>query len=126
MFPRYVLGAEVPLGVLTSIAKPFTLEAHAADIDLEFTSRTKREVAHIGVGWQEGLGKYKLTKIVNLAPRFLLKNDFSEALFVKEYKTTPMNGLMVGIGQTAPLYHFTYNTRKLFTFSRSGAIPSWY
>lgn len=101
------------------------MDVHAADTDLELTPRSKDNIAHIGVSWQEGLGKYKLTKVVNFAPRFLLKNDFSESLYTKEYKALTSATIFVGKDQRVPLYHFKYNARKLFTFAETSESSNW-
>ena len=106
--------------------KPFALDAHAADIDLELETRTKRETAHIGVGWQDGSGKYKLTKVVNLTPRYLLKNMFSRNLYYREYCAPPTENLLVEAGKTVPLYLFKHDERKLFTFAFTTGESSWY
>jgi vacuolar protein sorting-associated protein 13A/C len=105
--------------------KPFSLDAHAADVDLTLTTPTQKELAHIGVQWKEGPGKYKLIKVINLVPRFLLKNTLTESLCYREYCAAPSEHLVVGAGQIVPIHLFKRDERKLLTFAPVTSKSSW-
>ncbi|KAF4605212.1 hypothetical protein EYR40_003995 [Pleurotus pulmonarius] len=68
-------------------SKMISLEAPAAETALVMPSKSRKEELHIGLAWAEGLGKYKLTKVITITPRFVLKNSLNETLWVREHGT---------------------------------------
>jgi len=50
-------------------SQPISLEAPSAESALSLRSNSSRNELQVGLSWSEGLGKYKLTKVVTLAPR---------------------------------------------------------
>ncbi|KAI6133067.1 vacuolar protein sorting-associated protein 13 [Pisolithus croceorrhizus] len=102
------------------------LEAPAADTRLVVpSSKQKNEEYHIGLSWTEGLGKYKLTKVITLAPRFLLKNNLSEPLQVREYQGVPRGRAVVNPGERFPLQVMRAGQEQLLTVTRPGLNARW-
>ena len=84
----------------------------------------KTEETHAGLSWAEGLGKYKLTKVVTLAPRFLIKNNMSEAMCFREHSVASDGRSVLDPGDRVPLY--TLRTRdKLLTVAFPGMNNQW-
>jgi len=102
-----------------------SLEAPTADMALAIPSQSqKNEETHIGLSWTEGLGKYKLTKVIILAPRFLIKNNLSEAMCFREHSVVPQGRSVLDPGDRVPLY--TLRTReKLLTVAFPGMNNQW-
>jgi vacuolar protein sorting-associated protein 13A/C len=104
-----------------------SFEAPAAETRLVLPSQTqKSEELHIGLSWTEGLGKYKLTKVITLAPRFLIKNNLSEAISFREHGVPPRDGSVIGPGQRCPMYITRVGKEKLLTMAYAGLNAQWY
>ena len=102
-----------------------SFEAPTADMALAIPSQgQKNEESHLGLSWTEGLGKYKLTKVITLAPRFLIKNNLSESMCFREHSVAPHGRSTLEPGERAPLY--TFQTRdKLLTVAFPGMNNQW-
>jgi vacuolar protein sorting-associated protein 13A/C len=109
----------------SSWSKTISLEAPTADMALAIPSQgQKNEDIHVGLSWTEGLGKYKLTKVITLAPRFLIKNNLSEAMCFREHSVVPHGRSVLEPGDRVPLY--TLRTRdKLLTVAFPGMNNQW-
>ncbi|KAL4070939.1 vacuolar protein sorting-associated protein 13 [Scleroderma citrinum] len=102
------------------------LEAPAADIKVVIpSSKQKNEEYHIGLSWSEGLGKYKLTKVITLAPRFLIKNSLLEPLQFREYQGLPRGRAVLNPGERCPLQVLRTGQEKLLTTARPGLNTRW-
>lgn len=64
--------------------KPVSFDAIGSTIDVMMPAEAGRSEMHCGVTVEEGEGKYKLTKVVTVAPRFVIKNKLGEKLNVRE------------------------------------------
>jgi vacuolar protein sorting-associated protein 13A/C len=65
-------------------SKPQSFDAIGSTFEVVIPASSGRSEYHAGVSVAEGEGKYKLTKIVTIAPRFILKNKIGEDLLVRE------------------------------------------
>jgi vacuolar protein sorting-associated protein 13A/C len=63
-------------------SKPQSFEAIGSKAEAVLNSTNKDSQIHIGISVDEGEGKYKLTKVVTLAPRFVVKSTLPETLLV--------------------------------------------
>ncbi|KAF7347835.1 hypothetical protein MVEN_01541000 [Mycena venus] len=107
-------------------SKVFSFEAPSAETELVVTSqRQKTDEIHIGVSWTEGLGKYKLTKVITLAPRFLIKNNLSEALSFREHGVAPRERSIIKPGERCPLHFMRAGQERLLTIAFSGLNAQW-
>lgn len=85
----------------------------------------KDERILVGVSWTLGLGKYKLCKVIALAPRFILANNFSTKLCFREHGSEPpSNNALDPDTQTS---HLAVRPRdeKLITVTCPGLNAQW-
>ncbi|KAH8596858.1 putative vacuolar protein sorting-associated protein 13 [Bisporella sp. PMI_857] len=68
----------------SSWSKPQSFDAIGSTIDVVLPSASKNTEIHVGITIEPGEGKYKMTKVVTLAPRFTLKNRMNEEILVRE------------------------------------------
>lgn len=103
------------------------MEAPAAETTLIVPSQRQRtDEIHVGLSWTEGLGKYKLTKIITLAPRFLLKNNLSDPLSFREHGVAPRERSTIKPGERCPLQVMKAGQEKLLTVAFTGLNAQWY
>lgn len=89
------------------------------------SQQRKSEEIHVGLSWTEGLGKYKLTKVITLAPRFLLKNNLSEAICFREHGVAPRDRSIISASQRCPLHFMRTGQEKLLTMAFPGLNAHW-
>ncbi|KAF2654929.1 vacuolar protein sorting-associated protein 13 [Lophiostoma macrostomum CBS 122681] len=65
-------------------SKPQSFDAIGSTYAVTLPSTKARSDMHIGVTVKEGEGKYNLSKVVTIAPRFIIKNKFKEELNIRE------------------------------------------
>lgn len=107
--------------------KTVSLEAPAADTALVIPSQSQRgEEIHVGVSWSEGLGKYKLSKVITLAPRFIVRNASSEPIAFREHGAPPKGRSSLQPGERAPLLFTRAGDIRLLTFAFPGLNARWY
>ncbi|KAJ7783787.1 vacuolar protein sorting-associated protein 13 [Mycena maculata] len=107
-------------------SKVFSFEAPSAETELVVASQKQRtDEIHIGVSWSEGLGKYKLTKVITLAPRFLIKNNLSEAISFREHGVAPRDRSIIKPGERCPLHFLRAGQERLLTVAFSGLNAQW-
>ncbi|KAF7339474.1 hypothetical protein MSAN_02161700 [Mycena sanguinolenta] len=107
-------------------SKVFSFEAPSAETELVVASERQRtDEIHIGVSWTEGLGKYKLTKVITLTPRFLVKNNLSEALSFREHGVAPRERSIIKPGERCPLHFMRAEQERLLTIAFSGLNAQW-
>lgn len=107
-------------------SKVFSFEAPSAETELVVASqKQKSDEIHIGVSWSEGLGKYKLTKVITLAPRFLIKNNLSEVISFREHGVAPRDRSVIKPGERCPLHFMRGGQERLLTVAFSGLNAQW-
>jgi vacuolar protein sorting-associated protein 13A/C len=74
----------------------------------------------------EGTGKYKLTKIVTLSPRFLVKNHLSEPICFREYGVPPRGQATLQTDERQGLQFLRNTDAKLLTVAYSGLNAEWF
>ncbi|KAH8730883.1 hypothetical protein GQ44DRAFT_672868 [Phaeosphaeriaceae sp. PMI808] len=68
----------------SSWSKPQSFDAIGSTYTVALPSNTSRSDMQLGVSVAEGEGKYNLTKVVSIAPRFIVKNKIKEELLIRE------------------------------------------
>ncbi|KAG1757583.1 vacuolar protein sorting-associated protein 13 [Suillus lakei] len=107
-------------------SKVFSLEAPSAETEMVMpSSRQKAEEFHIGLSWTEGLGKYKLTKVITLAPRFLIKNNLPEPICFREHGAPPRGRAVLDPGERCPMQIMRVSREKLLTIAYPGLNSQW-
>ncbi|KAJ3917835.1 vacuolar protein sorting-associated protein 13 [Lentinula edodes] len=120
-------GHEFTLKLGDSVwSKPISVEAPAAEIALVIPSqKQKTEEIHVGISWTEGLGKYKLSKIITLTPRFILKNNLSEPISFREHGVAPRDKSVISPGERCSLQFVRASPGKLLTIAYPGLNAQW-
>ena len=102
------------------------MEAPSAETGVTMPIGTANTEVHVGVSWAEGLGKYKLTKVLTLAPRFLLKNRLDQAVYFREHGVPPHDLAPLQPGERAPIFSLRSGQDKLMTLAYAGLNAQWY
>jgi vacuolar protein sorting-associated protein 13A/C len=89
------------------------------------STKQKNEEYHFGLSWTEGLGKYKLTKVITISPRFMLKNDLPFPIQFREYKGLPRGRAVLEPGDRIPLQVMQAGEEKLLTIAYTGLNARW-
>src|SRR6266576_2646449 len=109
-----------------TFAQLISLDAPSAEIEVVAPSeKRKAENIHIGLSWYEGSGKYKMTKVITLSPRFLLKNGLSEAITFREHGSMPRDNSTLEPGASFALRAFRADNDKLLTIAYPGLDAQW-
>ncbi|KAL1985887.1 hypothetical protein VTN96DRAFT_7265 [Rasamsonia emersonii] len=104
-------------------SKPQSFDAIGSTFEVVLPSRTSRSEFHAGVSVTEGEGKYKLTKVVTVAPRFILKNKLSEDLLVREPGSS--NVIAMRAGDLVPLRFLRQVPEKQLCLCFPGVNNQW-
>ncbi|GAA5995177.1 hypothetical protein JCM5350_001861 [Sporobolomyces pararoseus] len=72
----------------SSWSKPLSFETVGHESEVVLPSANGKEEIRLGLKVTEGLGDYKLTKVITLCPRFIVKNNFGESLRIRELGST--------------------------------------
>ncbi|THH34126.1 hypothetical protein EUX98_g96 [Antrodiella citrinella] len=107
-------------------SQPVSLDAPSADTRLAIPSQTqKSEEVHVGLSWTEGLGKYKQTKVITLAPRFIVRNASRDAISFREVGSVPRGRASLNPGERAPLHFLRLGEDKLLTVAFPVLNAQW-
>lgn len=68
----------------SSWSRPISFDAVGSETELTIPSQSKNEEIHLGLTIEEGLGKFNLSKVVKLTPRYLLRNNLGEEINLRE------------------------------------------
>ncbi|KAG8928477.1 hypothetical protein FRC01_005870 [Tulasnella sp. 417] len=79
---------------------------------------------HVGVSWTSGLGKYKLTKVVTFAPRFVLKNELGRDIVFRE-SGDPGNDAPLRAGSFTPIFALSARREAALAFKYPGVGSKW-
>lgn len=104
-----------------------SVEAPAAETELVIASQHRNaDEIHVGLSWSEGLGKYKLSKVITLTPRFLIKNQLPDAIAFREHGVAPREWSLINPGERRPLQILRSGQEKLLTIAYPGLNAQWY
>ena len=81
------------------------------------------EEIQVGLSWTEALGKYKLTKVITLNPRFILVNRLNTAIAFREHGGTARG--TVAPGEKSFMHFMRNNEQKLLTLAHPGLNARW-
>ncbi|KAJ5665895.1 uncharacterized protein N7477_008343 [Penicillium maclennaniae] len=104
-------------------SKPQSFEAIGSTFEVVFPDQQGRSEFHSGVSVAEGEGKYKLTKVVTLSPRFVLKSKLNEDLLVREPGSS--NVLQITSGELVPLHFLRAIVEKQLCLCFPGVNNQW-
>ncbi|KTW25717.1 hypothetical protein T552_03329 [Pneumocystis carinii B80] len=103
-------------------SKPQSFEAIGSASEIVLSSIEQKEI-HIGIVVKEGEGEYKLTKIVNLTPRFIIKSGLDEDINISEPKSS--NIMTLYSLQKMPLYFMEKTSEKQLILRFPGTNNEW-
>ncbi|KAJ5133749.1 hypothetical protein N7526_005114 [Penicillium atrosanguineum] len=104
-------------------SKPQSFEAIGSTFEVILPDQQGRSEFHSGVSVAEGEGKYKLTKVVTLSPRFVLKSKLNEDILVREPGSS--NVLQINSGELVPLHFLRTITEKQLCLCFPGVNNQW-
>ncbi|KAF9888012.1 hypothetical protein FE257_009402 [Aspergillus nanangensis] len=104
-------------------SRPQSFEALGSTTEVVLPDRHGKSEFHAGVSVAEGQGKYKLTKVVTLAPRFVLKNKLNEDILVREPGSS--NVLTIKSGDLVPLHFLRQVVEKQLCLCFPGVNNQW-
>ncbi|KAI1358803.1 hypothetical protein F5Y08DRAFT_104397 [Xylaria arbuscula] len=104
-------------------SKPQSFDAIGSTTDVALQSATKQSELHVGITVESGEGKYKLTKVVTLAPRFVVKNKVGELMNVREPRSS--NIMTLEPGALQPLYWLQRSQTKQMALCFPGMDNQW-
>ncbi|TGZ78721.1 hypothetical protein EX30DRAFT_322121 [Ascodesmis nigricans] len=108
-------------------SRPQSFEAVGSIADCVIPSQAtgRQTEIHVGIQVDEGQGKYKLTKVVTLTPRFMLKSKLSETIQVREPGAGSNNIMTLEPGQLLPLHFLRATNQKQLTLLFPGLNNRW-
>lgn len=104
-------------------SKPLSFEAVGSETEVVIPSASKNEEIHVGLTVEDGLGKFKLSKVVKLTPRYLVRNNLSEPLNLREAGAADF--VTVEAGQRVPLRFLRVGATKQMTLAYPGINNKW-
>ncbi|KAI9714321.1 MAG: hypothetical protein M1820_000282 [Bogoriella megaspora] len=104
-------------------SKPQSFDAIGSNYDVTLPSASGRSEMHVGVSVEEGEGKYKLTKVVSITPRFVLKNKIGEDLNIREPGSSDV--LTVKNGDLLPLRFLRQSVGQQLSLCFPGMNNQW-
>lgn len=107
----------------SSWSKPQSFDAIGSTFDAVLQSSNSRSELHVGMSVAEGEGKYKLTKVVTVAPRFILKNKFKEEINIREPGSS--NVMTMKHGDLLPLHFMRPALEKQLSLCFPGVNNQW-
>ena len=104
-------------------SQPVSFDAIGAAMDVKVPAQSGREEMHAGLIVEEGEGKYKLTKVVTVTPRFVVKNRLSEEIQIREPGSSDAATLKPG--ELHPLRFLKQSTGQQLCLCFPGVNNSW-
>ncbi|KJK94605.1 Vacuolar protein sorting-associated protein [Metarhizium anisopliae BRIP 53284] len=104
-------------------SKPQSFDAVGSTSEVVLNSASKTKEIHVGITVKSGEGKYKMTKVVTLAPRFVLENKLGEEILVRESSSSGYMTLKPGALQ--PLHFMQKSAVKQLCLCYAGVDNHW-
>jgi vacuolar protein sorting-associated protein 13A/C len=103
-----------------------SLEAPNAETEVILETPSRNTEYYVGLSWQLGLGKYKLSKVVTIAPRFIVRNSTSKPICFREVGSQPPENSVIQSGGRSSLILMRARDEKLLTVTYPGLNARWY
>ncbi|EXJ82284.1 hypothetical protein A1O3_06097 [Capronia epimyces CBS 606.96] len=104
-------------------SKPQTFDAIGSAYEVVLPSSSTKSELHVGVSVAEGEGKYSLTKVITVAPRFVLKNKIGEDLELREPGSSEV--MRVKNNELLPIYFMRQCPEKQLCLCFPGVNNHW-
>jgi vacuolar protein sorting-associated protein 13A/C len=102
---------------------PQSFDAIGSNFEVVVPSTNDRTEFHAGVSVAEGEGKYRLTKVVTITPRFILKNKMTEEMNFREPGSPDISTLKPG--ELRPLHFMRQAPEKQLCLCFPGVNNQW-
>ncbi|OJD24059.1 hypothetical protein ACJ73_04583 [Blastomyces percursus] len=107
----------------SSWSKPQSFEAIGSTFEAILPASNGRAEYHAGITVEEGEGKYKLTRVVTVAPRFILNNKLNDDLIAREPGSS--NVISLRTGDLVPLHFLRHAPQKQLCLCFPGVNNQW-
>lgn len=107
----------------SSWSKPQSFDAIGSTFEVVLPAASTKSEFHAGVSVTEGEGKYNLTKVVTITPRFVLKNKTGEDLELREPGSSDV--LRLGATDLLPVYFMKQSIEKQLCMCFPGVNNQW-
>ncbi|KAK4695061.1 vacuolar protein sorting-associated protein 13A/C, partial [Lecanoromycetidae sp. Uapishka_2] len=104
-------------------SKPQSFDAIGSAFETVLPSTNAKSELTVGVSVAEGEGKYNLTKVVTVAPRFVLKNKLKEQINIREPGSN--NVMSLKTGELLPLHFLKQAPQKQLCLCFDGVNNQW-
>ncbi|CAM1500416.1 Fc.00g095780.m01.CDS01 [Cosmosporella sp. VM-42] len=104
-------------------SKPQSFDAIGSTSEVVLNSPNKNKEIHVGITVKSGEGKYKMTKVVTLAPRFVLQNKLGEEILIRESSSSGY--LTLSSGALQPLHFMQKSKVKQLCLCYPGVNNQW-
>ncbi|KAI5298321.1 hypothetical protein KEM55_003539, partial [Ascosphaera atra] len=103
--------------------KPQSFDAIGSSFEVSFPSDKFNSAYHAGITVTEGQGKYLISKVITITPRFILKNKLQEDLIAREPGSS--NIINLRPGDLVPLHFLREDTDGQLCLSFPGLNNHW-
>ncbi|SCW01107.1 LAFE_0D05226g1_1 [Lachancea fermentati] len=100
-----------------------SFDAIGQSVDLTMNIPNKNQESNIGVTVSEGEGRYALTKVIEIQPRYIVRNNLKVDLEVSEYGSNSV--MTVSSGVSVPLYKMRNIINKHLILKFLGSDSEW-
>lgn len=104
-------------------SKPQSFDAIGSAFDATLPSQNGKTEMNVGISVAEGEGKYNLTKVVTVAPRFILKNKLKEQINIREPGSSDV--MKLKSGELLPLHMMKATSHKQLCLCFDGVNNQW-
>ncbi|ODO11680.1 hypothetical protein I350_00464 [Cryptococcus amylolentus CBS 6273] len=104
-------------------SQPISFEPVSADMQISLGNASGEKDNFVGLSYAEGTGKYKLTKVITIAPRFMVKNTYNRPIRVRQYGTR--NEYPVGVNERIPIHQLSNNAPPQLIMSFDEPDTDW-
>ncbi|KAI5294364.1 hypothetical protein KEM52_004170 [Ascosphaera acerosa] len=103
--------------------KPQSFEAIGSNFEAAFPSLQSKTDYYAGISVTEGQGKYLVTKVITITPRFILRNQLNEDLIAREPGSS--NVMNLRPGDLVPLHFLHREAAKQLCLAFPGLSNQW-
>lgn len=104
-------------------SKPQSFDAIGSTTEVVLPTVNRNAEMHVGITVEAGEGKYKMTKVVTVAPRFIVKNKTGEEINIREPGSSNIMALQPGALQ--PLHCLQKDQPKQLALCHPGMNNQW-
>lgn len=116
--PRFLLRAGDSMW-----SKPISFDVIGSEFEATVLAASGDREAHLGLEVEDGLGRFKLSKVVKITPRYIVWNTLPEAIVLRE--DSGSDSVSVASGERKPVYWFHINATRHAVLAFSGADQPW-